>query len=333
MSVASVARIEEPRWAWHIGLDAESTSILNDLWSGIEVEHRRMRRVLALFRMEFANAGDMRPDIAGRAVVLALSSARGRVVRMKPQNLLVNLPLAQALMTPDYWVPKAKRVLARGDAVLGGHHPRVPEIALARRGEPFQDACAFHRRPADFGEGGAVVWNRRSRLAPGSDARADAQGRAAGPARLRPVAAQGRVHRRPRAPLCRRARIACARLAGHGRRGGDRRTGQVRGIGRWTAEMFLIFNLLRPDVLPLDDLGLQKAIGWHYFRGRSVTVASACANWAQPGRRGVRSPPGTCGAASTRCRSNTETPRQRLRQHPGSALEYGLIRIGRSPSH
>ena len=95
VSVASLARIEEPRWAWHIGLDAESTSILNDLWNGIEVEHGRIRRVLALFRMEFANPEDMRPDIVGRAVVLALSSSPGEVVRMKPQNLLVNLPLAR----------------------------------------------------------------------------------------------------------------------------------------------------------------------------------------------------------------------------------------------
>jgi len=46
---------------------------------------------------------------------------------------------------------------------------------------------------------------------------------------------------------------------------------QVRGIGRWTAEMFLIFNLLRPDVLPVADLGLQKAISLHYRRGRSIT--------------------------------------------------------------
>lgn len=41
----------------------------------------------------------------------------------------------------------------------------------------------------------------------------------------------------------------------------------VRGIGRWTAEMFLIFNLMRPDVFPLDDLGLQKAMAIHYFGG------------------------------------------------------------------
>lgn len=41
----------------------------------------------------------------------------------------------------------------------------------------------------------------------------------------------------------------------------------VRGIGRWTAEMFLIFNLLRPDVFPLDDIGLQRAVFERYFGG------------------------------------------------------------------
>ena len=42
---------------------------------------------------------------------------------------------------------------------------------------------------------------------------------------------------------------------------------RVRGIGRWTAEMFLIFNLMRPDVFPLDDIGLQRAVGTHYLAG------------------------------------------------------------------
>jgi DNA-3-methyladenine glycosylase II len=42
----------------------------------------------------------------------------------------------------------------------------------------------------------------------------------------------------------------------------------VKGIGRWTAEMFLIFHELRPDVYPLDDIGLQKAEALHYFAGR-----------------------------------------------------------------
>jgi len=48
---------------------------------------------------------------------------------------------------------------------------------------------------------------------------------------------------------------------------------QVRGIGRWTAEMFLMFNLLRPDVFPLADLGLQSAIRRAYFGGRKGTLA------------------------------------------------------------
>jgi DNA-3-methyladenine glycosylase II len=50
---------------------------------------------------------------------------------------------------------------------------------------------------------------------------------------------------------------------------------QVRGIGRWTAEMFLIFNLLRPDVFPIDDLGLIKGISVNYREGRPVSKAEA----------------------------------------------------------
>jgi DNA-3-methyladenine glycosylase II len=45
----------------------------------------------------------------------------------------------------------------------------------------------------------------------------------------------------------------------------------VKGIGRWTAEMFLMFHELRPDVFPVDDLGLQKAVALHFHRGRRVT--------------------------------------------------------------
>lgn len=47
----------------------------------------------------------------------------------------------------------------------------------------------------------------------------------------------------------------------------------VRGIGRWTAEMFLIFNLMRPDVYPLDDIGLQRAVGRHYLACAKATRA------------------------------------------------------------
>lgn len=94
VKVRSLPRIDEPRWAWHIGLDAASTSMLNDLYGGVEVDHGRMRRLLSLFRMDFANASDMRPDIAGRPVYMALSANEDDIVRMKPQNLLVNFPIA-----------------------------------------------------------------------------------------------------------------------------------------------------------------------------------------------------------------------------------------------
>ena len=49
----------------------------------------------------------------------------------------------------------------------------------------------------------------------------------------------------------------------------------IRGIGRWTAEMFLIFHLLRPNVLPLDDIGLIKGISVNYFSGEPVSRAEA----------------------------------------------------------
>ncbi|MGE5652321.1 DNA-3-methyladenine glycosylase [Noviherbaspirillum sp. UKPF54] len=57
---------------------------------------------------------------------------------------------------------------------------------------------------------------------------------------------------------------------------------QIRGIGRWTAEMFLIFNLLRPNILPLDDVGLLKGISVNYFSGEPVSrsdIREVAANW------------------------------------------------------
>jgi DNA-3-methyladenine glycosylase II len=49
----------------------------------------------------------------------------------------------------------------------------------------------------------------------------------------------------------------------------------IRGVGRWTAEMFLIFYLMRPNVLPLDDAGLIKGISLNYFSGEPVSRAEA----------------------------------------------------------
>ncbi|MGZ8265359.1 MAG: DNA-3-methyladenine glycosylase family protein, partial [Burkholderiales bacterium] len=60
---------------------------------------------------------------------------------------------------------------------------------------------------------------------------------------------------------------------------------QVKGIGRWTAEMFLIFYMTRPDVFPLDDIGLQRAMSLHYNAGKPLTklrmrrIGKAWAPW------------------------------------------------------
>ena len=96
VAVTPLRKIEESRWAWHIGLDAESTAILNELWAGGQVEPGRMRNIVALFSLQFAQSEMMRPDIAGRTVYLALSANAEQEVRMKPQNLFINLPLHEA---------------------------------------------------------------------------------------------------------------------------------------------------------------------------------------------------------------------------------------------
>jgi plasmid stability protein len=96
VQIEPTRNIAEPRWAWHIGLDAEATAILNALRAGEEVDAGRMRRILALFRLEFADPGEMRRDIAGRPVYLALAADENDEVKMKPQNLVLNLPVNEA---------------------------------------------------------------------------------------------------------------------------------------------------------------------------------------------------------------------------------------------
>ena len=96
VKIQPLRAIEDRNWAWHIGLDAESTALLNDLWQGKELEPGRVRRLLALFRLDAVDAAVMRADVAGKPIYLALSMNEEGVVRMKPQNLLLNMPLAPA---------------------------------------------------------------------------------------------------------------------------------------------------------------------------------------------------------------------------------------------
>jgi hypothetical protein len=94
ISIQPVQQISDERWVWHIGLDPEGSALLNDLYNGVEVGEARLARLLSLFRLEFRDSRDMRPDIAGRPVYLAMAMDEDSTLHLKPQNLLANLPLA-----------------------------------------------------------------------------------------------------------------------------------------------------------------------------------------------------------------------------------------------
>ena len=87
--------IDDKRWVWHVGLDAEASALLNDLYNRVEIAPGRMERLLCLFELGFQDTRDMRAAIAGRPVYLAMAMDEARRLRLKPQNLLLNLPLAQ----------------------------------------------------------------------------------------------------------------------------------------------------------------------------------------------------------------------------------------------
>jgi len=184
---------------------------------------------------------------------------------------------------PAYW-NRAKRALARRDAVLARIIRDHPRIALEPRGEPFFTLARSIVGQQISVKAAASVWARLVALAPRMLPRQVL--RAGYPELL----ACG---------LSRRKAEYIADLARHFIDGNLRAAEwvqmedeavvaelvQVRGIGRWTAEMFLMFNLLRPDVLPLGDLGLQRAICLSYFKGRPVSlrtmrrVAAAWTPW------------------------------------------------------
>lgn len=93
--IQPVERIRDEHWVWHVGLDAEATAILNSLYEGETVEEERLARMVSLFRLEFEDPQVMAPAIAGRPVYLGMAIDSKDLLRLKPQNLLVNLPLRE----------------------------------------------------------------------------------------------------------------------------------------------------------------------------------------------------------------------------------------------
>ena len=173
-------------------------------------------------------------------------------------------------MKPDYW-DKAKRALARKDPVMGAIMRRHPRVYMTVRGEPFMTLARAICGQQISVKAAQSVWNRVvlccSRVTPENVLAVDRKKlRACGLsdrkteyiADLAQHFADGRIHARDWPRMSDEEIIA--------------ELTDVRGIGRWTAEMFLMFNLLRPDVFPLDDLGLQKGIRVAYFRNRAVSL-------------------------------------------------------------
>lgn len=172
-------------------------------------------------------------------------------------------------LTPHYW-HRAKRALARRDPVMRGIMRRHPRIALTSRGDPFQTLARSIVGQQISVKAADSVWTKLLRVAPG----------------MRPEEVVAGRRRLLAAGLSRRKReylLDLARRFANGSLQAARWTAlddeaviedlvQVRGIGRWTAEMFLIFNLLRPDVFPLGDLGLQKGLRLAYHGGRKVSL-------------------------------------------------------------
>lgn len=172
-------------------------------------------------------------------------------------------------MKPTYW-ERAKRELGRRDEVMRVIMRRHPRIHLVSRGDPFQTLARSIVGQQISVRAAQAVWERIGA------ALVDVTPNAAIEVGATRLLACG---------LSRRKVEYVLDLAGHfasGRVVPQRWSAMedeqvitelvdVRGIGRWTAEMFLIFNLLRPDVLPVDDLGLQRAVSLSYRRGRRVS--------------------------------------------------------------
>ena len=174
-------------------------------------------------------------------------------------------------MKPPYW-DRARRDLARRDPVLAGIIRRHRGEHLVSRDDPFATLARAIVGQQISVRAAQSVWNRVLDAAPGMTPK------------MILTLEQDALRR---CGLSLRKTEYLADLARHFSRGTLRPSQwasmgddaviadlvAVRGIGRWTAEMFLIFNLLRPDVLPLDDVGLLNAVRLAYFGRRKVPAA------------------------------------------------------------
>jgi len=170
---------------------------------------------------------------------------------------------------PEYW-ERAKRALRRADPVMGDIIRRHPRVHMVARGDAFLTLARAIAGQQISVKAAQSVWNRVVTLCVEmTPDRVLAQQRPS-------LRACGLSDRKVEyiADLARHFADGTVHVARWPQMDDEEVIAelvQVRGIGRWTAEMFLMFNLLRPNVLPLDDLGLQKAMRLSYFKGRKVS--------------------------------------------------------------
>ena len=183
-----------------------------------------------------------------------------------------------AEFTPSYW-DDACRHLAKRDRVMKKLIPRFGEARLKSRGDAFTTLARSIVGQQISVKAAQSVWNKFTALIEAGEVLAIAPGAVLA---LEVTALRS-------AGLSARKAEYLADLARHFEQGqvhqaewqtmGDEEIIDelvaIRGIGRWTAEMFLIFHLMRPNVLPLDDLGLLKGISASYFSGEPVSRAEA----------------------------------------------------------
>ena len=184
---------------------------------------------------------------------------------------------AELTVSPDFWDAACKH-LKRSDRVMKRLIPRFGEARLTSRGDAFTTLSRSVVGQQISVKAAQSVWNRFSELARPNGGALSPQTVAG--LKVEALRGAGLSARKAEYLLDLAAHFAGGRL--HVNQWSEmpdesiiEELIEIRGIGRWTAEMFLIFHLMRPDVLPLDDLGLIKGISLNYFSGESVSRAEA----------------------------------------------------------
>ena len=93
VNVEPLIELNDAPLVWYVGLDAEATRIGDALWNGEEIDEAARRRVVGLYRLTFVDPNDADEKVRGEPVYLIAAMAADKVLRLKPQNLIVGLPV------------------------------------------------------------------------------------------------------------------------------------------------------------------------------------------------------------------------------------------------